>query len=109
MDRVAVRLCTRRTNYGFFDLSYTISIRNTCQVNINPSYQTEELRFALNKVGIKALISAPGFKKSNYYMSIAEIIPELVCRAEGRGDISSNVFPNFRHLIIFDEHDRAFR
>ncbi|KIH64483.1 hypothetical protein ANCDUO_05205 [Ancylostoma duodenale] len=39
-------------------------------VNINPCYQSEELRFALGKVGIKALITQPGFKKSNYYESL---------------------------------------
>ncbi|KAK5983276.1 Short-chain-fatty-acid--CoA ligase [Trichostrongylus colubriformis] len=39
-------------------------------VNINPSYQSEELRFALAKVDIKALITPLGFKKSNYYQSI---------------------------------------
>lgn len=40
------------------------------KVNINPSYQSEELRYAIEKVGIRALITPPGFKKSNYYQSI---------------------------------------
>ncbi|MGZ4772696.1 MAG: AMP-binding protein [Ilumatobacteraceae bacterium] len=35
-------------------------------VNINPAYQTEELRFALAQSGCRALVSATGFKSSNY-------------------------------------------
>ncbi len=35
-------------------------------VNINPAYQTDELRFALAQSGCRALVSATGFKSSNY-------------------------------------------
>uniref|UniRef100_A0A915PSI8 Medium-chain acyl-CoA ligase ACSF2, mitochondrial n=1 Tax=Setaria digitata TaxID=48799 RepID=A0A915PSI8_9BILA len=72
-------------------------------VNINPSYQSEELKFALSKVGIKALVSPASFKKSNYYSSIVDIIPQLTIKAEGRGDVTADYFPTFRHLIIIDQ------
>lgn len=77
----------------------------TVQVNINPMYQSEELKFALQKVGIKALIAPPSFKRSNYYASICTVMPELTTKPEGRGDISSKNFPNFRHLILVDTED----
>ncbi|VDN03326.1 unnamed protein product [Thelazia callipaeda] len=74
-----------------------------CFVNINPSYQSEELKFALGKVGIKALISPASFKKSNYYLSMVDIIPELAIKSEGRGDITADYFPCFRHFIIINQ------
>ena len=46
-------------------------------VNINPAYQTEELRFALAQSGCRALISATGFKTSDYAAMIAEVRPTL--------------------------------
>ncbi|VDM93834.1 unnamed protein product [Onchocerca ochengi] len=72
-------------------------------VNINPSYQSEELKFALGKVGIKALISPAEFKKSNYYLSMLDIIPELAVKAEGKGNVAADYFPTFRHFIIIDQ------
>ncbi|GAC1321503.1 MAG: AMP-binding protein [Acidimicrobiales bacterium] len=35
-------------------------------VNINPAYQTEELRFALRQSGCRGLVAATGFKSSDY-------------------------------------------
>lgn len=75
------------------------------KVNINPSYQSEELKFALGKVGIKALISPAGFKKSNYYASMVDIIPELTIKPEGKGEVNAHYFPTFRHFIIIDQND----
>ncbi|PIO77839.1 AMP-binding enzyme [Teladorsagia circumcincta] len=77
-------------------------------VNINPSYQSEELRFALGKVDIKVLITPPGFKKSNYYQSVRDVISEIGLKPPGRSDVSSSCFPVFRHLIIFDPEDKAY-
>ncbi|MEO7371601.1 MAG: AMP-binding protein, partial [Ilumatobacteraceae bacterium] len=46
-------------------------------VNINPAYQTEELRYALDQSGCRALISATGFKSSDYCAMIADVRPSL--------------------------------
>ena len=49
-------------------------------VNINPAYQTEELRFALAQSGCRALIAAPGFKSSNYTAMVTDVrasLPDL--------------------------------
>ena len=46
-------------------------------VNINPAYQTEELRYALTQSGCRALVSATGFKTSDYARMITEVRPVL--------------------------------
>ncbi|MEP7113617.1 MAG: AMP-binding protein [Ilumatobacteraceae bacterium] len=49
-------------------------------VNINPAYQTEELRYALAQSGCRALLSATGFKSSDYAAMVAEVrgsLPDL--------------------------------
>ena len=46
-------------------------------VNINPAYRVSELEFALNKVGVTALVTATAFKTSDYVAMLHEIIPEL--------------------------------
>ncbi len=46
-------------------------------VNINPAYRTNELEYALNKVGAKALVTASTFKTSNYISMLRDLAPEL--------------------------------
>jgi fatty-acyl-CoA synthase len=49
-------------------------------VNINPAYQTEELRFALTQSGCRALVSATGFKTSDYAAMVDTVrgsLPDL--------------------------------
>ena len=47
------------------------------QVNINPAYQPAELKYCLNKVGVRAIVSSESFKTQDYYKMMAEIMPEL--------------------------------
>ncbi|GMS78356.1 hypothetical protein PENTCL1PPCAC_531, partial [Pristionchus entomophagus] len=97
--------------YEWVVTQFAAALGGMILVNINPSYQSEELKFAMGKVGIKVLIAPPGFKKSNYYASVKAIIPEVVTKSEGRSDISAHDFPNFRHLIIFDNdnHEKGYQ
>jgi len=46
-------------------------------VNINPAYQSEELAYTLEKVGLKVLFLSDSFKKSNYLNIVKKIVPEL--------------------------------
>ena len=59
-------------------------------VNINPAYQTEELRYALTQSGCRALVSAKAFKSSDYSAMIAEVRPTL---------------PDLEHVIFLDSAD----
>lgn len=69
------------------------------QVNVNPSYRPMELRYALNKVGMKAIVVAEAFKSSNYYSILNEAVPEI-------GDFKESVFidskvvPSLKSVII---------
>ncbi len=53
-------------------------------VNINPAYRLAELKFALNKVGCKALILAERFKSSEYLQMLRTLAPELETSPKGR-------------------------
>jgi fatty-acyl-CoA synthase len=53
-------------------------------VNINPAYRLSELEYALNKVGCRALITAPGFKSSDYVGMLRELAPEIDHSEPGR-------------------------
>ena len=53
-------------------------------VNINPAYQRAELDYALNKVGCRALILAPGFKTTNYLSILNDLAPELAGSSPGK-------------------------
>ena len=46
-------------------------------VNINPAYRTAELKYALDKVQVKLLVSAVGLKGSSYLDMLDEVAPGL--------------------------------
>lgn len=52
-------------------------------VNINPAYRSNELEYALNKVGCKALITAAAFKTSNYIDMLTTLMPEIATSRPG--------------------------
>ena len=52
-------------------------------VNVNPAYRLAELEYALNKVGCRALITAPSFKTSDYLGMLQALAPELGSCASG--------------------------
>ena len=48
-------------------------------VNLNPAYRTHELGYALNQSGTRLLVSATGFKTSDYRAMVDEVRAD--CRA----------------------------
>ena len=66
-------------------------------VNINPAYRTSELRFALNKVGVRALITATAFKTSDYIGLLTAMLPELGTSQPGA--LLSEAVPSLRCVI----------
>lgn len=52
-------------------------------VNVNPAYRVGELEYALRHVGVRCLILAESFKKSNYVSMIQHVAPELMFSAPG--------------------------
>ena len=78
-------------------------------VNINPSYRTAELEYALNKVGCKALILAERFKTSDYVGMLRELAPELGQAAPGR--LEAARLPALRSVVLLGGgwHPGTFR
>ena len=81
-------------------------------VNINPAYRLAELEYALNKVGLPALITATAFKTSDYVGMLNALAPELAERRAGsaRGReaaVAAPRDPDRRHdgpgMLRFDE------
>jgi fatty-acyl-CoA synthase len=64
-------------------------------VNLNPAYRTTEIKYALTKVGCKALVFAHSFKESRYLDMLRSIAPEI-----GRsGELRAAAMPDLRLLI----------
>src|SRR6202046_4019249 len=78
-------------------------------VNINPSYRTVELEYALNKVGCKALILAERFKTSDYIGMLRELAPELGHVTPG--NLESARLPALRSVVLIGDswHPGTFK
>ena len=66
-------------------------------VNINPAYRTTELEYALNKVGVAALVTATAFKTSDYMAMLHDVLPELAGSAPG--ELRAARVPTLRTVI----------
>jgi fatty-acyl-CoA synthase len=75
------------------------------QVNINPAYRLSELEYTLNKVGVKALISAEAFKTSDYIGMIETLAPEIAASAPG--DLRAARLPELRIVAKISGARRA--
>ena len=74
-------------------------------VNINPSYRTHELDYALNQSGCSTLIIAPRLKTSDYTGMIRELAPEIdTCEP---GNLLSERLPALRTVIRLGEETAA--
>ncbi|MDN3556310.1 AMP-binding protein [Halomonas maura] len=70
-------------------------------VNINPSYRTHELEYALKQSGTSTLILQGAFKASDYVATLAELAPEL---HDGSPDgFASARLPDLKRVICLDE------
>ncbi|MEO1513456.1 MAG: AMP-binding protein [Bacteroidota bacterium] len=71
-------------------------------VNINPSYRTHELKYALHQSGCKMLVLADQFKKSNYVQMISDLVPELL--AGGGERAMAKELPELQRLVVLSQH-----
>ncbi|WP_325170251.1 AMP-binding protein [Cupriavidus respiraculi] len=66
-------------------------------VNINPAYRLSEVEYALNKAGVRMLVTAPRFKSSDYLGMLQALAPELgQCRP---GELEAARLPQLRHIV----------
>mmetsp|Transcript_105362 Transcript_105362/g.328424 ORF Transcript_105362/g.328424 Transcript_105362/m.328424 type:complete len:575 (-) Transcript_105362:266-1990(-) len=67
-------------------------------VNVNPDYRLPELEYALNLVGVKALVLVPRLLQSDYVQMILELCPEL--RQGGADGLASARVPSLSRVIL---------
>ncbi|MBN8411047.1 AMP-binding protein [Halomonas denitrificans] len=70
-------------------------------VNINPSYRTHELDYALKQSGTSTLILQGSFKTSDYVATLAELAPELH-DIPGAGPLTLKGLPELKRVICLD-------
>ena len=80
-------------------------------VNINPSYRTHELEYALKQSGTSTLILQGAFKTSDYVATLAELAPELKnerapALKNAPAPLSCARLPELRRVVCLDA-DRA--
>jgi fatty-acyl-CoA synthase len=69
-------------------------------VNINPAYRPRELEYALNKVDCRSLITAAGFKTSDYVGMLRELAPAISMRnLVLLGDQEDEGFLNYAQVL----------
>lgn len=66
-------------------------------VSINPAYRLPELRYALNLVECRALITSPAFRGSNYLEMLLTLLPELA--DQKLGELQAAAVPSLRHIF----------
>ena len=70
-------------------------------VNVNPSYRTHELEYALKQSATNTLIIEGEFKQSHYANIICELVPELKTSTPEK--LSSKKLPELKRVICLDE------
>jgi fatty-acyl-CoA synthase len=71
-------------------------------VNINPNYRTHELKYSLNKAGVKFLITADTTGNMDYTEMIKDIIPETLQELE---ELHSEQVPSLKKIVRFNNYD----
>lgn len=89
------------SNVEWYLLQLASSLADLILVNINPAYQSSELKFVLNKVECKALVTAVSLKKSNYIDILYGLAPEL--HTSQPGQLNSKELPYLKSVIRLDE------
>lgn len=95
--------------YEWIVTQFGAALAGLILVNVNPMYRSEDIIYAIENVGIKALIAPPRFKNSKYYEMLATVIPGLDTMPLGVGNVSCDSFPKLRHVIVFDENNEYYR
>jgi fatty-acyl-CoA synthase len=70
-------------------------------VNINPAYRSRELEYALNQSGVSVLVTARGFRKTDYLAMLIALAPELVDARDA--PLVLERLPHLRHLIFLGD------
>lgn len=83
--------------------NFYLNLIHNFKVNVNPSYQPMELKYSLNKVGIKAIVSAESFKNLDYYSILNEVIPEIK-ETKPMDYVNSRHVPDLKIVIMISDN-----
>ena len=92
-------------NHEWYLTQFAAAKAGLILVNINPAYQPEELKYCLNKVGVKALVAADSFKTQNYYELLSSIAPEIM--SSSAGAIQCPDIPSLKTVIMMSKVEQA--
>uniref|UniRef100_A0A914YPE4 Medium-chain acyl-CoA ligase ACSF2, mitochondrial n=1 Tax=Panagrolaimus superbus TaxID=310955 RepID=A0A914YPE4_9BILA len=94
--------------YEWVVTKYAAALSGFILVNINPAYKADELKFALQKVGVSAILSPIKYKTCNYYRTLTEVIPKMLKGQDGIGKVHCKDLPELKHVILF-KTDKRFQ
>lgn len=63
--------------YEWVVIQFAVARLGAVLVNINPSYQADELAYALNRTGVKCLLLARGYRGADYASILRQVMPSL--------------------------------
>uniref|UniRef100_A0A8C4XHL2 Medium-chain acyl-CoA ligase ACSF2, mitochondrial n=1 Tax=Erpetoichthys calabaricus TaxID=27687 RepID=A0A8C4XHL2_ERPCA len=86
--------------YEWLLVQFATAKAGIIMVCVNPAYKTNELEFALRKVGCNAIVCPTQFKTQRYYDMLKDICPEI--EQASPGGIKSKRLPDFRSIIMLD-------
>lgn len=79
-------------------------------MNVNPAYQATELRYALEKVEVKALVMAKTFRNTDLVNILSQLVPQLDPRdttnhlvSTDGTRVSSSPVPSLERVIVLSE------
>jgi fatty-acyl-CoA synthase len=82
-------------------VQYATARIGAIMVCINPAYRLHELKYALNKVECKAIVSAEQFKTSHYLEMLQALAPEL--SSCDPGALAASALPHLQTVIRMGE------
>lgn len=65
------------------------------------------MKYALKKVGVKALVAAESFRGVDYYSILNEVVPELT-NQKPSDYLTSAEFPSLKNLIMISDDSKPY-
>lgn len=108
---------TDSCKYVLFSFSWAKSNSfGKSKVNVNPAYQAGELRYALEKVEVKALVAAKTFRNTDLIDILSKLVPQLDRQgatdnvSNGELRVTSDAVPSLERVVVLSDEpqNRSF-
>ena len=101
-DRIGIYAYNR---YEWVVVQMAAAMADLILVNINPAYQSEELAYTIDKVGLKVLFLTDTFKQLDFLKIVRNILPET--ETNSAYDLKSSRFPSMRAVVRMGAKERV--